>query len=287
MCEPRVMPDARLAQNPRVTSERGRRPLLARWTKLPQAFLHDRDYCAVNVIAGLTVIYIVAERVWFTQMAPIFPRAGAVGDVLADTGIGYISAWILVYLITWRPMYVTRQNAAKVVARQIYRLYANASQLRGVLRDAADESGTGPLTREELSRICANVHFRDASNLTSIGRPTEHASVLRAIANYVDASLRAVPRVVDILPYFESEVVLRVAAIQTSDLVSIVESLADAEAVISEGLDLTIIEENLSQHFQECDELWDWMCENYRGAAATVGPTVLQDRLDYPQFDLG
>lgn len=147
-----------------------------RSTHFPRSFLTDRSYRAVNAIGVGSVIYAALERIWFSHVSPIFPRASEVGTVLSEIAIGYIAAWILLYLVTWRPTYIARLAAAKVVAKQIFAIFAHASQLRGVLRDAAGDKDTGPLTRNELHQICAQVTFRQPSNMTQIGNPANHAS---------------------------------------------------------------------------------------------------------------
>ena len=255
-------------------------------SKMPLIFLADRQYFAVNALAAAALGYVLLERLWLTQLSPVFARAGELGTVASDICIGYLSAWILVYLVTWRPAYLAKQRAAPVVAKQVFRLFADASQLRGVLRDAANESSAGPLTREELHRICVKVRFRDASNLTALGNPGQHASVLAAIHQYLESSLAAVPRIVELLPYFDDELVLRVAGIQSSDFVALIESLARMEPFVSASLTLEMVEEPMRMHFLECDRLWAWVCERYERAANTVGPSVVEDRVAVPQFAL-
>lgn len=80
--------------------------------------------------------------------------------------------------------------------------------------------------------------------------------------------------------------VLRVAALQTSDLVNLVEPLLDIEAFVSPQLTLEHAESALLGHFSECNGLWVWMCKNYPDAVATVGPTLLEDLVRVSQFDL-
>lgn len=239
---------------------------LAKSTTIPRLFLMDRSYRAVNIIGAGSVLYTSLERIWFSQASPWFPRANELGTVLSEVAIGYIAAWILLYLVTWRPAYIARQAAARVVAKQIFAIFAHASQLRGVLRHAAEDPETGPLSGRELHSICSQVTFRQPSNMTQIGNPANHASVLAALGQHLRESLRVAPRIVELLPYFDSEVVLRVAALQTSDLVNLVESLLEIEPFVSPQLTLAHVERALRNHFSECNELW-------AGCASTI-PTL-------------
>jgi len=156
---------------------------IARSTRYPRSFFADRSYRAGNVIALLALLYAALERLWFGQLSPIFPRANEVGSLLSDVAIGYIAAWILLYLVTWRPAYLSRHRAAPIVAKQVFRMFAHASQLKGVLREAAGSSESDPLTRHELHEICTKLTFRQPSNMSQIGNPANRASVLAAIAH--------------------------------------------------------------------------------------------------------
>jgi len=91
---------------------------------------------------------------------------------------------------------------------------------------------------------------------------------------------------VELMPYFDSEVILRVATLRTSDLAALIEPLAQIEAVVSPALTLEMVEGPLLAHFSECDGLWSRMCENYPAESATVGPKVVEDQQEgVPQFD--
>jgi hypothetical protein len=255
--------------------------------RYPREFMYDPAYRAVNILGLTALVYAFCERVIFTTWKPIFPRAGEVGSIVSDIAIGYIAAWILLYLITWRPAYLMRHKSAPIIAGQTFRVFAKASQLRGMLRNAAGTPEIEkPLTTAELHDICEKVSFREPSSLTQLGNPANHATVLAAMAQYVAEALTAVPRVVELLPYFDSEFVVRFAALQTADLVGLVQSLMSVEPYVSADLKLTIAKDHLRWWFSECDDLWAWMCDNYPREAAIIGPTVLEDRITKPQFDL-
>lgn len=249
-------------------------------------FIRDPGERVINLTAGICLLYAGLERIVLSSIPAFFPHASDVGLITSEVCIAYFAAWILYYLVTWRPSYISRQAAAVIVAGQVFRLVASASQMSGMLSTAADRPRQLPLTKEELHEICASVTLRQSSVITISLIDGKQTSVLMAVHRYVNDAMRAAPRVLELLPYFDRELVLRVAAIQTSGLATMIEPLVPLESLISTDLTLESYEDDLRAFLHECDQLWAWICNRYPDAVREMNPDLLEDRTRVPQFDL-
>jgi hypothetical protein len=83
------------------------------------AFLWDRDIWVVNLLGVASFVELIIFRLVTAHSRPLFPNAGNFADLGSDLSVGYFSAWIFYYLVSWRPQRRTRNAVLPEVVKQL------------------------------------------------------------------------------------------------------------------------------------------------------------------------
>jgi hypothetical protein len=245
------------------------------------AFLRERDQAIVNALAAVTLVLAVLIRVVFATAKPWFERGGDVADLVADLGVGYLAAWFFYYLVSWRPAFKTRQRLAIVVSSQAFGAMAYASQLKGMLRGSSTCARDGPMTRNELDEICAQLHILSDSTDTDLRDMTKHAPVIQSIWRYTRMTRGRTDGIIEAALLFDADVISNALAIRSATIMSLdgLVELAAAGVIAPPGNTLAAlrINDQLWELMELAEQLWLTVAGRYPWAAATVGPTVLDD----------
>jgi hypothetical protein len=245
------------------------------------AFLREREQAIVNVLAGVALLLTLLIRVVFANAKPWFAHGGDLANVVADLGVGYLAAWFFYYLVSWRPAFKTRQRLAVVVSSQAFGAMAYASQLKGMLRGSSTCAREGPLTRSELDDICEELHILSDSTDTDVRDMTKHAPVIQSIWRYTSMARARTDGIIEAASLFDADVISNALAIRSATIMSLdgLVELAAAGVIAPPGNTLAAlrINDQLWELMNLAEQLWLTVAERYPWAAATVGPTILDD----------
>jgi len=244
-------------------------------------FLRERDQAAINVLAVLTLVVTVLLRVVFATARPWFAHGGDLADLITDLGVGYLAAWFFYYLVSWRPAFRTRQRLAVTVTSEAFGAMAHASQLKGMLRGSSSSKYEGPMTRGELDEICEELHILSPSTDSDIRDLSVHAPIIQSILRYATMTRARTDGIVEAATLFDADVIANALAIRSATLMSLdgLAELATAGVIAPPGNTLAAlrINDQVWEFVDLADKLWLTVVDRYPWAAATVGPSVLED----------
>jgi hypothetical protein len=129
------------------------------------SFLKDRDSRTVNFLAGLSLAVAVLVKVIFANTRNSIPGAANLGNLGADICVGYIVAWIVYYLVSWRPRRQDRNRAVRQVGGTAIGVGGNAESLLHQLRQVSNDPTSGPIQQEKLASLVGQLTTDDQSKM--------------------------------------------------------------------------------------------------------------------------
>ena len=139
------------------------------------------------------------------------------------------------------------------------------------------------MTRHELDDICEELHILSPSTDSDVRDHSVHSPVIQSIMRYATMTRARTDGIVEAALLFDADVIANAMAIRSATIMSL-DGLAEllAAGVIAppaNTLAALRINDQVWDFLNLAEQLWFTVIDRYPWAAATVGPSVLEDNL--------
>lgn len=221
------------------------------------SFLRDRDSLVVNLLAGFSVVVAILVRVVWANTPNDIPGFAHLGQLGSDVCVGYISAWIVYYLVSWRPRRQERNRALLQVANAATNVSRVGTDLLAEFRHVANDTSTGPITQESLASMVGKLDTNDLSGM--VGTSSQPCPIIDMLMYHKMRVQDFVAVCMRLGLYLDSQLTTALVEISECALFKTVGALAATRAKAY----VFNLAPDLYELFVICDELRDLLVDDY------------------------
>ena len=222
------------------------------------ALLKDRDARVVNFLAltSLTIAFLV--RVAFASDGSSIPGASNAANLASDLCVGYLAAWVVYYLTTWRPRREDRDRALRAAGPTLISVSGTAGGLLGQLREIAEpRPTTGPISERELDALVKGLTTAGPARMR--GPNMRPVTILQMLLYTVERAEGFIETARRLELYLDGELAVALAVVHDCGFFAFLRFMRGVPGVA----DLHIFVPQMYEYFLLCDSLFELVCERY------------------------
>ncbi len=222
------------------------------------ALFKDRDARVVNflALASLTIAFLV--RVAFASDGSSIPGASNAANLASDLCVGYLAAWVVYYLTTWRPRREDRDRVLRAAGPTLISVSGTGAGLLGQLREIAEpRPTTGPISERELDALVKDLTTAGPARMS--GPDMQPVTIFQMLWYEMERAQGFIERARRLELYLDGELAVALAAIHDCGFFTHLRLMSGVPGVGA----LHIFVPGMYEYFLLCDALRELVCERY------------------------
>ena len=217
---------------------------------------------------GLLLVALIGaalQHVFLANVPEVFPTGARWGELFYDLAIGYVGAFVFYLIVVRVPLRRDRENYYRHLGFLVVRLVAEASDLMMSLNRAAKFDTARPHTlvnlREMLGQLRPNT---EAEHMLATPSGNVPGKVMDVVAFHVERARIMCREILGFAPYYDSEVVEVVAAIEICPFFQMFNAVEPQlrTSTLGEKLEMSFFEEAIFDYLQLADRLHRYRQKN-------------------------